>query len=249
MTFDPDHVRNNLIEVLIPMDREVEIAEALADRSLKGTGDFIYDNCVQCYLVGFFDVGRELFPKARAFLRAAIDNQEIPRYYFPGGTEAARLGRLAMCEWFIDRTHDLSSLKQSVEWKERDLSKDRRPDRVAVQLSLARYVDAEEYATLIQRFEATGLKAPKNIRNIQGEGTMGYVIARNRLGLQYTSEEVDAAVNTFLKRNVPAWCDGGNYQTLSRWMKIAFWKPADDPIATLLKCYNYLPGLEPPAYP
>ena len=77
---------------------------------------------------------------------------------------------------------------------------------------------------------------------------MSYVIARHRLGLQYTSDEIQDALDRFLKRNVPKWCDGGQVQTLARWMKIAFWKPGDDPVATLLKCYDYLPGLSPPEY-
>ncbi len=45
------------------------------------------------------------------------------------------------------------------------------------------------------------------------------------------------------------WLDRGQYDTVALWMKIAFWQPGDDPVATLLRCYDYLPGFERPQYP
>ena len=79
---------------------------------------------------------------------------------------------------------------------------------------------------------------------------MSYVLARHRLGLEYTDEEVDKALHSFLKRNVRSeWLDRGQQTTAARWMKIAFWKPGDDPVATFLKCYDYLGDFEPPKYP
>jgi hypothetical protein len=53
-----------------------------------------------------------------------------------------------------------------------------------------------------------------------------------------------------LKRSVkPVWLDFGHATTVALWMKVAFWKPGDDPIATLLKCYQFMPEFEPPKYP
>jgi hypothetical protein len=40
-----------------------------------------------------------------------------------------------------------------------------------------------------------------------------------------------------------------NYDGVALWMKIAHWRPGDDPVATLLKSYTYLDGLAPPQYP
>jgi hypothetical protein len=95
-----------------------------------------------------------------------------------------------------------------------------------------------------------GLKPPKRLRSIQGEGTMSYVLARHRLGLEYSEEEVRAALDSFFKRNMrEQWLDRGQYDTVALWMKIAFWRPGDDPIATLLRCYDYLPEFERPKYP
>ena len=56
---------------------------------------------------GCSTLAESFFRKARKFLRAAIEHKEIPRYYFPGGTESQRLVRFAMCEWFVNRKHDL----------------------------------------------------------------------------------------------------------------------------------------------
>jgi hypothetical protein len=85
---------------------------------------------------------------------------------------------------------------------------------------------------------------------MRGEGIMSYVLARHRLGLEYSAEEVDKALRSFLKRNMHSqWLDRGLYRRVAQWMKIAFWKPGDDPIVTLLKCYEFMPELEPPKYP
>ncbi len=79
---------------------------------------------------------------------------------------------------------------------------------------------------------------------------MSYVLARHRLGLEYSAEEVEKALRSFLKRNMHShWLDRGLYRRVAQWMKIAFWKPGDDPIATLLKCYEFMPEFEPPKYP
>jgi hypothetical protein len=55
-------------------------------------------------------------------------------------------------------------------------------------------------------------------------------------------------LESFLKRSVPAWLELGDYEAVALWMKPAYWRPGDDPIDTLLKCYDYRPGVAPPEY-
>jgi hypothetical protein len=196
-----------------------------------------------------FDEATELLPKAMHFLTRAVEVDEVPRYYFHGGTEAHRLATLAMCRWLAECKHDLDSLRKSIIWRELWFNEQRGVERVESQFVLPNYLDGEEYDALFRRFEASKLKAPTRLRNIHGQGTMSYVIARHRLGLEYTADEVAAAIETFLKRSVQEWLSVGQAATVAQWMKIAFWKPGDDPIATLLHSYDYLPGLEPPKYP
>jgi hypothetical protein len=118
-----------------------------------------------------------------------------------------------------------------------------------VQLALPAYLDAGEYEILMRRYEIAGLKEPQSLRSIRGEGTMAYVMAKQRLGLKYTADETRSALHAFLKRNLDSWLDSGHSNAAAQWMKIAFWQPGDDPLVTFLRCYDYLPGVERPKYP
>jgi hypothetical protein len=245
MTFDPKKTRRQLKSFAIDFYRRESLAECKAAGSLNGTGWLMTSCGIECLLVGFFDVGQELLLKARAFVRASIEYKEKP--YF---TKHHRLRDFALLNWLVARSHDLKSLKESVRLKERWFSERRTISKSEVQAALPYYLDAEEYETLMRRYESAGLTRPATLRRIQGEGTMCYVIARHRLGLDYTPEEIEAAVDTFLKRRVLQWLGyDGAYRDAAHWMKLAFWKKGDDPIATVLRCYDYLPGLKPPKYP
>jgi hypothetical protein len=250
MKFDPAHRRQNLDEFMIPHVRESQFAEALELKALAGFGDSILSTGIECYLLGKFQVGNELVSKAEIFFRAAIEHKEIPRRYARGGAEANRLIGFAQCQWLLAKQPDLEILKQAVKWREIWFEEIGDPGKLNVQLALPFYLEAEEYETLFHRFALGKLTPPKKLRNIKGEGTMSYVLARHRLGLEYSDDEVKAALDSFLKRNMRSeWLNRGLFTSVATWMKIAFWKPGDDPIATLLKCYDYLPDLQRPRYP
>ncbi len=204
------------------------------------------DTAVECCLVGLFSDAKKLIVKAKHFLQSADQRNEESKV-----AAGSVFDKLALANWFLNREIDLDSLRRCVELREAWFAAQRtKPDKVNVQLSLAPYLERESYELLIARYESAGLKKPANIRRIKGEGTMCYVMARHRLGLEYTDEEIAAALETFLKRSVKEWLGRyGAFSTAARWMKIAHWKPGDDPIATLLRCYDYLPGLKPPKYP
>ena len=175
-----------------------------------------------------------------ARFRDAINTAET------GPQSASRTSPL--CNWLLNGRNDLQHLKESVRWAEVGFAEHGDDDAPDVQLSLAPYLEAEEYEVLIARFEHAKLKPPKRMSSIRSEGTMAYVLAKYRLGASYTESDAQAALNAFLKHCVPAWLGHqGNYRAVARWMKIAFWKPGDDPIAAYLKCYDYLP-FDPPPY-
>ncbi len=245
MTFDPKETKRYLKSFTIAHYRECSMADAKEHAALNGTGWGMTICGVECLLVGFFDIGQELLLKARIFVRASIEHKEEP--YF---TEHDRLHDFALLNWLVARSHDLKSLKAAVGLKERWFSDQPTVLKTEVQAALPGYLDAEEYETLMRRYEGAGLTKPANLRRIQGEGTLCYVIARERLGLEYTTEEIEAAIDRFLNRRIPQWLGGdGHWTGAARWMKLAFWKKGDDPIATVLRCYDYLPGLKPPKYP
>ena len=79
---------------------------------------------------------------------------------------------------------------------------------------------------------------------------MSYVVSRHRLGLEYTAAEFAALSSKFLNRNIDGWLTTGQWSTVAEWIKIVHWNDADPPISAkeaVLKCYDYLPGREPPA--
>ena len=70
MIFDPARKRQSLDEILIPMARSAEFAEAFQLKCLDSYGGSILGTCIECCLVGRFSAGKELLPKARTFLRS-----------------------------------------------------------------------------------------------------------------------------------------------------------------------------------
>lgn len=243
MKFDPKVSRKNLKSVVIDVFRETTFAEAAEGGYLGNSAALMLTTSLECFLVGLFADGQELLKKAAGFLKGSVESNEDGRL-----GKGIVLDRLALACWLNDGIEDKELIRAAVEYKEGWLDKNGAPGGSELQLSLALYLDAGELETLIRRFESAGLAKPKNARRIKGEGTMAYVVARHRLGLEYTDEEVATALDMFLKRSVGEWMCG-HYTTVARWMKIAHWKPGDDPIATVLRCYDYLPGLNPPKYP
>lgn len=253
MTFSPKILRDNLVEWKIQSMRNATLSASREDLALDGCGSEMLRSGTICFLIGFVEVGVEYLEKGREFLRTAIAENELPRGYYHGGTEAHRLRDLALCNWFLDRHDDLESLGEAVDGYEvyflERAAKKLKLSKPGMQFALPTYLDSQEYERLFKRFDETGLKKPAKLKNIHGEGTMSYVIARQRLGLEYTADQMTAALEAFLKRNVPVWLNTGLYDTTARWMKRAFWKPGDDPVATLLKCYDYMPEHIAPDYP
>ncbi len=245
MRFDPQSRRRNLQTEFLDYLYNLSYEQISHERTMDSSGCLIINIAIECYLVGLPSDGSALLQKAHTFLRVAHEQNEYDKVGM-----GIVLEYLAIANWLVNRQTDLESLVLSVDWTEKRFAAERtKPDKGDVQLSLPPYLEAERYDTLIARYESARLKQPKNIRRILGEGTMCYVLARHRLGLEYTDEEIAAALETFLKRSVKEWLGRyGNFITAALWMKIAHWKPGDDPIATLLRCYDYLPGLKPPKY-
>jgi hypothetical protein len=250
MRFDPKKSRRDLKSYLIDLHRKASLGEAMEENCLANYGSYMLDCAVECFLVGFFEVGLELTAQAHVFFREAIERKEPAKLYVRELTEVYRLQGFALCNWLIHGQHDLESLTQAAHW--RDIWFEEHPNLVHgdIQYVLTDYLEAERYETLVERFLQAGAKKPTNLRRVQGEGTLCYAIARQCLGLEYTADEIETAINTFLKRRIPQWLGGdGRWTGAARWMKLAFWNKGEDPIATVLRCYDYLPGLKPPKYP
>jgi hypothetical protein len=246
MEFDPKTCRRNLKTLGLKIEYEISVEKAAEQTALGSWGVSMLDTAMECFLVGFFSDAKELIAKAKHFLQLANLRKEQSQVEV-----GSVFHGLALSNWFLNRETDLDSLRLCVDLKEAWFAAQRqKPDKVNVQLSLLPYLEADSYQLLMARYESAGLKKPANIRRIKGEGTMCYVMARHRLGLEYHEDEIAAALETFLQRTVKEWLGRyGAFSTAARWMKIAHWQRDDDPVATLLRCYDYLPDLKAPKYP
>jgi len=250
MKFDLSVERERLLDVHLPLARKAKLSEAADDRSLSGHGEGMAWDGIRCLAAGLFDEGREVLTKARTFLLAANDRHERERGYVRGASESPRWHDLGMCTWLLDGIHDQHAFGEYVWWIEIWFEEAGKANsHIEVHLSLPRYLNAGEYETLIARFERASIGIPRTALRAKSLGAMSYVIAKQRLGLAYSADDVATSLDAFLKRNVVAWADKSFFQYIAIWMKIAHWKPGDDATRSLLKCYDYLPGVEPPKYP
>ncbi len=224
--------------------------EYRAERVLGNVAPHFVNMAVPCLLVGYDEPARQLLEMCFRFLTAAIAENEKPHDYLPGWTEGSRLETLAMCNWLLHGRHDAVSLKGHVRHINRFLNEnpDQR-DRVGVAMKLVRFVDAGAYQDALDQWAAARGKPPASLGAIRGEGQMACAICRQRLGLEYTAEDVQATLEKFLKRSVGTWLREARFTNAARWMKIAHWhrgKGSLTPTETVLKCYDYLPRVTPP---
>lgn len=197
---------------------------------------------VRCILVGYDDAGHELLAKAKEWLEYAVSIEEKPRIYFRGGTEAGRFSYLALCTWLVEDVHDEESLLKEVEWQNLSFSEDRIV-KGELNLALPSYVDAGEFRQAVELFESK-FKAPKSLKSIRSEGAMAYVIAKAKLGEDYSTSDVADAVERFFRYKFPEFMKDGQYIPLAHWTKIAYWndKQALSAPETVRKCLDYLSG-------
>ncbi len=195
-----------------------------------------------------------LLARSRHWASVAVETNELVnlRDESPFGEIALRHRTLAMCSWLATGKHDAENLRLAIDFEEQYLASDS-PSRnkQQISLSLPSYVNAYAYERTLKTFASCPkLLPPKNLNNIRCEAAMCYVLCRQRLGHDYTALEADAALAKFLMRNVDTeWLARGHYGRAAEWMKIAHWRAGDDPVAIVLRCYDYLPDRTPPAYP
>ena len=249
MTFQPMSVRKELLNDALGIRRSLrqDRQEAQSIHALQSHASFYLIDAIRCFLVGLFDDGRALATKARDWLELAIEQGEIPRHYFHGGTESRRHEELAQCNWLLESRKDRHNVLEAVRWRDVYLNERSDWDDTEIQLTLPLYLEAQAYERVIEIFEQKAIKPPKSLKHIRGEGTMSYVLARARQTHDHSAPELQDALDRFLRRQVRYWLGYGHYTNAARWMKIAFWQTGTDAVSTLLRCYDYLPEFERPA--
>jgi hypothetical protein len=249
--FNPEKVREFLVGIYgYERFRKRDLADIQSRAALGAVADSSVTESIECLLVGFDEPARHLLEKALEWVPIAIAANERPQRYFPNGTEASRFETLTLCKWLLFDEHDAESYSCYAEFEDRYLS-DRFVGRAKTEVSfvLPQYVDAGLFERVLEIFQANPGLSPPTSLTIQGEARMSYVVSRYRLGLQYTAAEFNVMTTKFLNRNVDAWLGEGHWSRAARWMKIIHWNDAEPPISAkeaLLKCYDYLPGRQPP---
>jgi hypothetical protein len=236
--FDPIEQRGHLqssygMRRLLAWDLDEDRA-----RELLGThGGWLVLEAIECIIVGFDQPAIWLLEKAIRWLDAERD------------ADANVFYNTAQCKWLLSGIHDEESLRQSTALHDIDHLEEGWDD-VEVKLGLPLWLEAKEYARACDIFEGTpGVSKPANVHEIKDGGTLAYVICLHRLGREYTKEEVDIAVDRYLRQAVPDLLQRGQYPSVARWMKLCFWNGIETREAAwqaLLRCYDFMPGVERP---
>lgn len=225
--------------------------DARIDRSLSGISQHDLAMAIECYLVGFDEPAHRLAEQARTWVQAAIDTNEHMRDYCEGWSEAEQLETLAMCNWFLQAPPDAESLDRCLKHHDHYLKcSGSGRDRVSVSLTLPTYVDYGAYRRAIEIFMATpGYKPPAVPGRLYSEAAACHVIAEQRLSNGRLSDDGRDTIAKFLRRFVGQWLKDGQWRRAARWMKIVHWNEAPSalsPKQVVMKCYDYLRGVQPP---
>jgi len=247
--FDPDTSREMLLgPVGIRYYLSADFDSLRTDRALGGSADGALLKAIECVLVAFDEPAVWLLEKAKGWLEAAIAMDERPNRYDRNFTEAQRHEDVAQCNWLLTGVHDAENHRRAIAFQD-SYRGDTAWDEQDIDCCLADYYEAREHARVCEIFEGVPGIARPDLPDVKGEGSMAYVMCLHQLGRGYSDAEVQSATERFLKRSVPGWLDRGQFPTVARWMKLAYWRGEESRQAawqSLLRCYDFLPGVNRP---
>jgi hypothetical protein len=251
LNFDPQECRkrlhNDVGGYAWTLRRSVE--KIASDSALGSYASFDLEMAIECLLVRYDRPALQLLNRARSWLMLAFANNERPNVYSKGGTEAHWHLDLALCNWLLGNQHDEENFRLYVQNEEYHLSNTHlAQDKREISFVLPHYVDAGAYREALARYDGAGLAPPTGLGAIRTEGQMSYVLCRQQLGEDYEPAGVEAATDRFLSRSLHDWLRDGNWSRAAEWMKIRHWngRPGASAVQALMKCYDYIPGVEPP---
>jgi hypothetical protein len=249
--FDPVKRRSLLLGDLgVEWELRQDFDECRALGGLGGNADAFLGSGILCLLIGLDQSASKLFQKAKQWIEAAIANDERPNWYRAGGTEASRYHTLAICNWLLDARHDADSFQHYVSFEDQYFMDPQvARDKIEASLVVPAYVSARALQRALEIIAMARIPEPKSLNGIRSEAQMSYALARHRLGLEFTSDEIDTALQRFLTRHMDKWLGDGHAVRAAEWMKIAYWDPSESRISphdAILKCYQHLPNCTRP---
>jgi hypothetical protein len=242
--FDPVEARKTLLGDLgveWQLQRSLDNSKNQGGLSSSARADL--GAAIQCILVDLVDPASRLLAKAHKWsLESTESDNEIANWM--------TYQTISMSEWLSENRQDLETRKELMTELERAINSPAiANDAVNVSLLLPLFLDCGEYERVLEIVEQTQkISEPDNLEKIPNEAQMCFVIARHRLGMAYTEEEVANACEKFISRNMDKWLRDGHSVRAALWMKI-IWSNSDDsvlsPNETILKCYEYLKDCKP----
>ena len=218
--------------------------EFRTEGGLASGARFYLNKAVGCILVGYDEPAQLLFERASEWLQIAINEDERPKSYGPGSTEAQRHLDLALCNWLLNGEHDDENFHNYVNHMDRFLETSKLGrNKTEISLLLPHHVDAGAYRQALVWYDVAGMSPPRSLAVIQAEGQMSYVLCQYLLGEQYAAADVEKAAQKFLHRSVNAWLIDGHFLRAAEWMKIIHWNSNRADISSreaVLRCYDYL---------
>jgi hypothetical protein len=243
--FDPRQVRSTLVGDLgieWQLGRSFEDSKSCGGLSSGAHADL--GAAIECILVGLDEPATRLLEKARTWATEAVHSDAEVAGWLTFET-------LAMCEWLLANRHDSEMYRKLTAHMDRSLAVPSiAKDPLEVSLCLPGYLDANAYERVLDIFEKTPrLVEPDSLAKVRNEAQMCFIIAKHRLGLEYSEPEVTNSCSTFLRKRMDKWLRDGHSVRAAEWMKIVFWNPQQGSLSardTVLRCYDYLPGCPRP---
>lgn len=216
---------------------------------LASSADADLNMAIRCVLVGYDEAAQELMNRAHHWLSVAIQENERPRAYAIGGTEAQRHLNLALCNWLLYGRQDEENFRLHVQFYEQFLERTRNcRNKSEISLALPHYLDAGVCDLVLARFSEAGLTPPASPAAPRTDAEMCYILCAS--DSDAASEELPVLAKNFLNRNTNTWLSNGNFLHAAEWMKIVHWNGSGSkspPKLAVLKCYDYLTGVAAPA--
>lgn len=212
MIFSIEEARADLTGSLgYSFDLESSLEQAGKNSGLASSAHAFINTSIKCYLAGLDIPGDELAKKAINWLQAAISNKEVPKRYFPEGTEAARLYDMSLAKWLIGEK-DTVVLQESIRRSENYFSGSAGRDPVSMKLTLIEYLDAGRCELIRTHANAVW----KNAKKLPYEVVKILDICDGN----WPTEEIHPEVISLLKRMSKDWLARGHYDYFAKWVKV-----------------------------